>query len=226
MVRKVIAITALLAGAAALTAESPSGNDRAKTAGFRKVVLHFFVDDQDRPQKVDILSSEAGGLNQWAEHLVLSGQVKIGSPAVAKVSEGLYLAKLSFPIEGDGEPLSNDVTFPVFKQQTVPAYPFELVKSGMPGGAVLRFTLNEKAKISDVQVVRASHRDLGLVAKEALKRWRAARPAMRNGEPIAVTLNVLFIFQVDGQRPAPWEWQVCPEPGLDPFVIVSAPISK
>lgn len=203
-------------------AEKPSARAAPKEIGSRTVVLDFAVDKNDHPVSLDIFSSEAAGLDPWAKLIVSNGQVKTDSPGVEKIGERKYRATISFPVEGDGPPLPPEVTFPKARILHPIQYPYELARDGIAGGVLLKLTIDETAKVTNVELVRASHEAFGKAAVGVAKRWQFSQPAKKDGKPIAVTLFQLITFEVEGKQIAPWQWQICPEPCLEKFSMTGS----
>lgn len=122
------------------------------------------------------------------------------------------------------EKLPPDVSLPVPRSLVGPYYPFKLREVGAAGGALFRLHINDKAKVTRIEAVRASHPEFSKAALQALQKWQFARPAMQNGKPIAVVLHQMVVFELDGRPSADWEWQVAPEPAFESFRVVGATI--
>jgi protein TonB len=75
-----------------------------------------------------------------------------------------------------------------------PAYPAEAKAAGIEGTVVVRFVVTEKGEVAQVQVVSGPP-ELIAVCLAAVKTWRFT-PAIREGEPVAVTRNVRFPFHI------------------------------
>jgi len=195
---------------------------RPKEVGSRTVVLDFTVDENAKPMAIDLVSSEASGLNQWAKAMVKAGHVNTSSPGVVKLAEGKYRATISFPLDGDSSPYPLNVTLPKIRLQQNPRYPYALARADIAGGVLLRLTIDEKAEIKQVKVVRASHEEFGDAAVQAVNSWRLAEPAKKDGVPIPVTLFQLITFEIAGKPIAPWPWQLSPEPALEPMLVTGS----
>jgi TonB family protein len=219
MLQRLAIILALLGISMAGAAEAPLKQIVPAQIGRRTVVLQFALNEKNQPAAVEIVSSEAEGLNIWTRALVESGQVKIDAPGVTKIGDKQYRISISCPVEDDGPPLPPEITAPVARVQAPPSYPYDLARSGTSGGALLRLTIDEQARIQNVELVRASHKEFGRVAVNAVKKWRFAQPAKKNGQPMAITLFQLMTFEFIGAEIAPWQWQVGPEPALPIFNV-------
>lgn len=193
--------------------------------GSRTVVLDFKVDKNSKPVDIELVSSEALGLNPWAKSMVLTGHVRKDSPGVIKLKEGKFRASISFPVKDDGAPLPAEITLPKRRIHPVPAYPYALAKENTTGGVLLRLTINDKAKITNLEVVRASHDEFIRPTVHAVKKWEFAEPAKNAGVKMEVILFQLVTFEIAGKPPAPWEWQACPEPALPVFTVTGGFIS-
>ncbi len=77
-----------------------------------------------------------------------------------------------------------------------PEYPTVLKAQGVEGNVVVRVTIDEDGRVTNVRVVKGSGYDaLDASARNAASRERFT-PAMRNGEPIAYTLKYTYRFRV------------------------------
>lgn len=196
-----------------------------KQIGRRTVVLQFTVNESHQPRAIEVISSEAEGLNAWARALVASGQIKLDGPGVARIATAQYQVSISCPVEDDGPPMPPEITAPVVRVQAGPIYPYELARSGTAGGALLKLTIDEDARVKNVELVRASHKGFGKAAIDAVRKWRFAQPAKKNGRPVTITMFQLMTFEMSGAELAPWQWQVGPEPAL-PNVNITGELTR
>ena len=210
---------ALLVSVPVAAVYAPPSHVPPKEIGSRTVVLDFTVDGNAKPVAIDLVSSEAVGLNFWAKAMIKVGHIKTDSPGVAKIGEGKFRATIGFSVADDGAPPPPNITLPKARLQPGPIYPFGLARADIPGGVLLKLTIDEKARISKVELIRSSHREFGTAAIEALKKWRFSEPAKKDGIPITITLFQLITFEIDGKPPAVWEWQMCPEPALPEYLV-------
>jgi TonB family protein len=192
--------------------------------GEREVAVEFEVLAEGKPTNARVVTSEAWLLESWAVQLVKSGQVKPGSPGVTQMADNKYHAKIFFPVENDGKPLSDVQTAPVVKIQAQPRYPFALRAKNISGGALLSLLVDEKARLKTVTLLKASHKEFGEAAYQAVKDWKFSKPGTEHGKPVAMSVNVAVVFELDGSKLAPWIWCVAPEPSLDSFLITGSNI--
>ena len=76
-----------------------------------------------------------------------------------------------------------------------PRYPTRALRRGESGEVLLRIEVDPRGVPARVDVASSSgSRDLDRAAVAAAKRWRF-RPAMRDGTPVAGTVNVPIAFQ-------------------------------
>jgi TonB family protein len=196
-----------------------------KVVGARDIVLEFETRDQGRQGNSRIISSEAPILDSWAASLIWRRELKPGSPGVTKIGKNRYRAVLSFPIEGDEPILARDKTLPTPLSQPNPDYPAVLRKDGSVGGAILKLTIDSAGKLTETELVRASHPEFGPAALEAVRKWTFAKPATQAGKPIEITLFQLISFELRRSQPRveikrpDWRWIVSPEPALPRKVV-------
>ncbi len=231
--RQVLRLTLSLALASLLAAKEKPDQvavvSDPKVVGVRDIVLEFETRDQGRQGNSRIISSESPILESWASSLIWRGEIKPGSPGVTKIGENKFRAVISFPIEGDKPILARDITLPTSRAQPAPTYPTSLRKAGSVGGALLRLTIDYTGKLTQVELVRASHPEFGPAALEAVRKWTFAKPATQAGKPIEITLFQLISFELRRNQPRgepflknpDWRWIVSPEPAL-PRKVVSA----
>lgn len=204
-----------------MAAETAPEHIRPKTIGFRTVVLEYMVDQNAKPAEISVVSSEADGLNYWAENLVKNGVVKEGTPGVVLIGVKKYKAEIAFPIQGDEAPLPDDITIPKVRIQGLPNISPKIWAREIAGGVLLRLSIDEKARVSKIELIRASHKDFGQPAIDAVKKWQFSQPAKKSGQAIPISLFQLIIFETAGKKGMPWQWQVSPEPALPAYIVTT-----
>jgi len=153
--------------------------------------------------------------------LLRTGQLKSDSKGVTKVAENRYRLDVTYSVPDDEIPLPADVTPPVPRIQPVPVYPYDLRQKNTAGGVLLRLTIDEKARVKKVEVVRASHPAFASCAVQAVEKWVIGKPALKDGKPAAITLFQLLTFETHGGPSAPLGWRISPEPCLSPFTVLA-----
>lgn len=79
-----------------------------------------------------------------------------------------------------------------------PRYPVEALRNGESGTVILRVDVSADGVPTQVEVARSSRsRSLDRAASEAVRRW-TFRPAQRNGQPVAGSVQVPVAFQPEG----------------------------
>lgn len=92
-------------------------------------------------------------------------------------------------------PVELSASSPVPIESPGPRYPTRSLRRGESGEVLLRIAVDPRGVPSSVDVASSSgSRDLDRAAVAAAKRWRF-RPAMRDGAPVAGTVNVPIAFQ-------------------------------
>jgi len=77
-----------------------------------------------------------------------------------------------------------------------PEYPTNLRQKGIAGLVVVKVTVDEQGKPSDVAVAKSSNEQLDVYAMRAVKRW-TFRPAKKDGiaTPATVTIPIQFSLE-------------------------------
>ncbi len=206
----------------ALVAAADVARSKPSQIGERKLVVEFSAPSGENPREVQLISSEAAALDRLAVWLVQNGKIRVGSPGVVSLGNERYRATLAFPIEGDESPLPQSLSPPKPRITPMPAYPFESRKARTVGAALLRLHIDEKAKLIKVELVRASHKEFGNAAIQAVNKWAFSQPAKDAGKAVPVVMNQLMVFGLDGLPLPSWEWLVAPEPAFENFEILGA----
>jgi TonB family protein len=84
---------------------------------------------------------------------------------------------------------------PMVISQDPPEYPFSLRLSGNDGKVVIDFDVDKNGNVSRPEVKMSSHPDFEAPAVEAVLKWKF-RPAVKNGHPVNVRMEVPVIFQL------------------------------
>lgn len=79
-----------------------------------------------------------------------------------------------------------------------PVYPEKLAKALKQGNVLLAGRIDTRGRVSDLHLVAASAKDFIQPAAEAVQGWQF-RPAMRDGKPVEVFLNVGVRFRMEGE---------------------------
>jgi protein TonB len=89
------------------------------------------------------------------------------------------------------------VSFPVKVREVKPWYTSEAMRAKIQGVVLLECVVLADGTVGDVNVARSLDAVNGLdrEAIRAVKRW-VFRPAMRNGEPVAVAVRVEMTFTI------------------------------
>jgi protein TonB len=78
-------------------------------------------------------------------------------------------------------------------------YPPSAVRLGYEGTTTLGFTVNTDGSISNVHIVNSSgHDDLDQAAISCAQNWSNYKPAMMNGQPVAVPYKALVKWNLQG----------------------------
>jgi TonB family protein len=81
-------------------------------------------------------------------------------------------------------------------QRAVPKYPKDFRQAGLGGEAIIRFVVDARGQVRDVEVKRASHDAFADAAVAAVKTW--VFEAAKNGNvPVNVQMAVPIVFTLD-----------------------------
>jgi TonB family protein len=83
-----------------------------------------------------------------------------------------------------------------------PEYSEEARKAKLQGVCVLSIIVDPQGKPEDIKVARSLGMGLDEKAIEAVKRWKF-KPAMKDGKPVAVAVNIQMVFRLPGLPPLP-----------------------
>lgn len=192
-----------------------------KNLGEREIVVEFATKEDGAPSDISIVYTEALTLNEWAITLVRTKQIRPGVAGVKQMGPDRYRASIAFPIDGDEHLQQPGFVRPKARTQTVPTYPFTLCKAGIVGGALLKIDIDEKAKVREVKVIKASNPEFGASAKASAKKWLFATPATLDGKPVRTSLFQMVIFELEGKTFAPFQWREAPLPSLDAYIVTA-----
>jgi len=87
------------------------------------------------------------------------------------------------------------VTAPVPTHTPEPEFSELARRNGFQGTVVLEVVVDKSGTVSRVRIVRALGMDLDMATVETTKTWRF-QPASRNGEPVAVLMNIEVSFNL------------------------------
>ena len=86
---------------------------------------------------------------------------------------------------------------PIPGQNAPPEYPARAMRSGETGTVLVRVMVGPDGVPTDVEVAqRSGSRDLDRAALGAVRHWRF-RPARRNGQPVAASIDIPIDFQLE-----------------------------
>lgn len=89
---------------------------------------------------------------------------------------------------------ARDAAVPRLLSAPAPEYPRSALRAGASGNVVLRIEVQANGRPGAVSVVQSSrHRDLDRAAVQAVRRWRF-QPALREGAPVAATVQQVISF--------------------------------
>jgi protein TonB len=93
------------------------------------------------------------------------------------------------------DPKDLDVV-PAATSRIAPRYPSEMRRNGIEGVAVLRFIVDSRGEVAEVEVVRADTVEFGKAAAEAMLRWKF-KPGMKNGRHVDTRMEMPMNFTME-----------------------------
>jgi TonB family protein len=81
--------------------------------------------------------------------------------------------------------------------QPGPVYRGSLRRANIAGEVMVEFTVSPDGSVISAQVLSSDHPELEKPALEAVRKWRY-RPALKQGQPVAVSMRVPFVFKIEG----------------------------
>lgn len=95
----------------------------------------------------------------------------------------------------DAVPVSGNITPPVKIYYPQPQYTEDARRARIQGVVILEATINREGEVVDVRVLKGLPMGLDKSAVETALQWRF-KPALENGEPVAVFFNLLVNFSL------------------------------
>ena len=94
------------------------------------------------------------------------------------------------------------VTSPTVVDQSLPSYTVDAMLAGIQGILRLQCVVNEDGTVREIRVVQPLFPSLDEEAVEKVKRWRF-RPGTKDGQPVAVLLEIEHAFALRGKPRSP-----------------------
>jgi protein TonB len=130
--------------------------------------------------------------------------IEVPKPDVGKAPNmssnlgGIPVGPIKGGCGGKGEiiPIGDLDKVPVATSRVAPRYPSELKRAGVVGTALLRFVVDSRGEVTDIEVVSATHPEFGVAAAEAMRRW-AFRAGMKDGNRVNTRMEMPMGFTLD-----------------------------
>jgi|GEM_PF-1758221 len=169
--------------------------------------MSFKVDD-GREQKGIALWEELSA----GEHLVawdMAGRTTASREVTIKPGELINLGALQ-PGPGTNSPSASSTAEaekpkktatvldkkPTAISREAPVYPRNLRGRGISGQAVVRFTINERGRVENPEIVSSTNSGFDRAALDCVKKWRFT-PGEKAGKPVEVSTRVSIVFNLD-----------------------------
>jgi protein TonB len=91
---------------------------------------------------------------------------------------------------------------PVPRFQSLPVYPFNLLKQGITGYAVIGFIVDTHGDVRDPWVVKATHEEFANSAWNCVSKWKF-KPGLRAGRKVNTRMAVPIVFNLEEPAAAP-----------------------
>jgi protein TonB len=85
---------------------------------------------------------------------------------------------------------------PVATNRTAPRYPHEMKRIGATGTVLLRFVVDCRGDVTDVEVVSADYPEFGKAAAEAMLRWKF-KAGLKNGRRVNTRMEMPMAFSLE-----------------------------
>ena len=85
---------------------------------------------------------------------------------------------------------------PVATNRTSPRYPFEMKNEGRTGTVVLRFVVDSRGDVTDVEVVSSPHSAFSRAAVEAMLKWKF-RPGVKDFKKVNTRMEMPMAFSLE-----------------------------
>jgi protein TonB len=85
---------------------------------------------------------------------------------------------------------------PVPVRTIAPKFPDEMRRTGSSGLVTVSCLIDEKGNVTEPKVIKASNEAFSQPALEALSKWKF-KPAKKDGNPVAIRVNIPVQFNVD-----------------------------
>ena len=85
---------------------------------------------------------------------------------------------------------------PVATNRTAPRYPHEMKRIGATGTVLLRFVVDSRGDVTDVEVVSADYPEFGKAAAEAMLRWKF-KAGLKNGRRVNTRMEMPMAFSLE-----------------------------
>ncbi len=107
---------------------------------------------------------------------------------------------------------TDGVTTPIVTRKVEPTYTPEALKARLQGDVVLSAVVRVDGKVEDVSVVQSLDETYGLDQKamDALRAW-TFKPGMKDGQPVAVKVQVMMTFRLRSSAAARPDFRVVVE---------------
>lgn len=168
-----------------------TGNSRYGLTAFILGAAHAIEQEFDEAafrltEALRYMDTERRGLSIWVEYV----RSRLDADERLDLLARLESAGLITEGEGSGDDADSEAERPegwVYAtpaRRSPPDYPTDAARAGAEGVALVRFTVDERGRTTDIEVViSVPYSDFGTASTEAIERWRY-NPATVDGQPV------------------------------------------
>lgn len=119
-------------------------------------------------------------------------------PSMSRNISGIPVGPITGGYAGKNEivPIGDLDKIPVATNRIPPRYPSELKRAGVVGTALLRFVVDSRGEVADIEVVSATHPEFGAAAAEAMRRWNF-KAGMKDGRRVSTRMEMPMGFSLE-----------------------------
>lgn len=87
---------------------------------------------------------------------------------------------------------------PAATNRVAPRYPTEAKRLGYTGTVLMRFIVDHRGNVADVEIVKSDHPEFEKAAVEAMLRWRF-NPGMKNNRRVSTRMEMPMVFSLSNE---------------------------
>jgi protein TonB len=183
--------------AAAVEARTQVETELSRETELRQAVEQEIAGIKDQLQQQEALVSQQQGTSGTSTEARAGSGARAASTADRTDTESrapaTSAAKQSFAEETPADASAAFDTPPKPLDLVSPVYPPSLKQQGTAGNVLVSFTVDTRGRVQEVEVREATNGEFETAAVAAVRKWRF-KPALRDGEPVAVRISQRLNF--------------------------------